>query len=196
MKGVNNMKTKTKYFKKAICFIAVIALMLSSSAFTASAADRTKTVSYSTSYDFSISPSQLSDYMNSPAAYIPATYYYNDGVYKGTLSLTYAACSAPVYVDGYLKVTIFATYSGTVTAPPLSKTVTYNTSYPFTISPSQFPDYMSSPSSYVPSTYYYSDGTYSSTLNLTYAACSAPTPVGNYLQVTIYTTYSGTVYSR
>lgn len=171
-------------------------LMLSSVSLKTFANDRTKTITYDTSYTYLISPSQFQSYMNSPATYVPATYYYNDGLYKGTLNLTYAACSAPTSVDSYLRVTIYTTYSGTVTAPPYSKDITYNTSYTYLISPSQFSNYMSSPASYVPSTYYYNDGTYSGTLNLTYAACSAPTSVDNYLRVTIFTDYSGTVYSK
>lgn len=190
------MKSRINSLKKVICFAVIIVLMLSGLRISAIAGDRTKTVSYDTSYTFLIDPSQFSSYMSSPASYIPSTYNYNDGTYKGTLNLTYAACSAPISVGSKLQVTIFATYSGTVTAPPLSKTVTYSTSYTFIINPAQFPNYMNSPASYVPSTYYYSDGTYQGTLNLTYAACSAPISVGNDLKVTIFTDYSGTVYSK
>lgn len=196
MKGVYKMKSRINSFKKVICFTVITILMLSGSRINALAGDGTKTVSYDTSYTFLIDSSQLASYMNSPASYIPSTYNYNDGTYKGTLNLTYSACSAPTSVGTKLQVTIYANYSGTVTAMPLSKTVTYSTSYTFTISPSQFSNYMNSPASYVPSTYSYNDGTYQGTLNLTYAACSAPTSVGNYLKVTIYTTYSGTVYSK
>ena len=93
--------------------------------------------------------------------------------------------------------TNITTYSGTVSAPAETKTITHDRTYTFIIYPSQFQDYMNSPASYVPATYYYDDGTYKGTLNLTYAACSAPTPKGNpigsFLEVRIFTTYSGTV---
>lgn len=190
------MVSRMNKFRKAVCFAVIIILMLNLVNLTAFAADRTKTVTVDKSYTFVISPSQFPSYMSSPSSYVPSTYYYNDGTYKGTLNLTYAACSAPTSVGNDLQVTIFTKYSGTVTAPAESKTITYSTSYTYSINPSQFPDYMSSPASYVPATYNYNDGTYKGTLNLTRAACSAPTAVGNYLQVTIFTDYSGTVYYK
>ncbi|WFR58048.1 hypothetical protein QA584_03015 [Anaerocolumna sp. AGMB13025] len=190
------MNSRIKFSKLAVCFMVMAVLVLNGMSITAFAGDRQKTVSYDQTYSFTITPSQFPDYMYSAASHVPATYYYNDGTYKGTLSLTYAACSAPISVGNYLKVDIYTTYSGTVYAPDQSKTVSYDQSYTFTITPAQFSDYMNSPRSYVPASYYYNDGTYSGLLNLNYAACSAPIAVGNYLEVRIFTTYTGTVYSK
>lgn len=183
----------SKILKKVVCFMVLCTLMLNGLSITAKAGETTKTVTYEQTYTFLINPSQFSNYMNSPAAYVPSTYFYNDGTYKGTLSLTYAACGAPTAVGSYLEVKIFTKYTGTVTAPDTTKTVTQSVTYTFTIYPSQLSNYMNSPASYVPSTYNYNDGTYSGTLYLTYAACGAPTPVGNFLEVKIFTQYSGTV---
>lgn len=194
------MSFRIKFSKKAVCFMVMMALMLNGLSLTVFAGEKSKTVSYETAYTFTISYTQFPDYMNSPSSYVPATYYYNDGTYKGTLNLTYAACSAPTAVGNYLEVKIFTTYSGTVYADDESKTTTYDKTYTFVINPTQFPNYMNSPSSYVPATYYYDDGTYRGTLGLTYAACSVPTatgnPIGSQLEVKIFTTYSGTVFHK
>jgi hypothetical protein len=190
------MNSSFKFSKLVVCFMVITVLLLNGMSITAFADDRQKTVSYDQTYSFTITPSQFPDYMYSAASHVPATYYYNDGTYKGMLSLSYAACSAPTAVGNYLEVKIYTTYSGTVYAPDLSKTVSYDQTYTFTITQSQFPDYMNSPRSYVPASYYYNDGTYSGSLTLTYAACSAPTAVGNYLEIKIFTTYTGTVYSK
>lgn len=190
------MVSRMYKFRKVLCFAFIAVLMLQVLTLTAFADDRTKTVTVDQSYTYIITPAQFPSYMGSPSSYVPATYNYNDGTYKGTLSLSYAACSAPISVGSNLQVTIYTKYTGTVTAPAESKTITYSTSYSFTITPAQFSNYMSSPASYVPSTYNYNDGSYHGTLNLTRAACSAPTAVGNYLQVTIFTDYSGTVYYK
>lgn len=179
--------------------MAILVLMISSLTLTAFAADETKAVTFDKTYTFVISPSQFPSYMNSPSSYVPSTYYYDDGIYKGTLKLTSAICSSPTAtgspIGSQLGVKIFTKYAGTVIAK--TKTVTYNKNYTFVVSPSQFPNYMNSPSSYVPSTYYYNDGAYKGTLKLTSAVCSSPTatgsPVGSQLGLTIFTKYSGTV---
>ncbi len=188
------MTSRINIFRKTICFMVVLVLVFSSLSFAVSAAN-SKTVTYETSYSFVIYSSQLNDYMSSPYSYVPATYNYNDGTYKGTLNITYAACGAPTSAGGiFLNVTIYTRYSGTVYGNE-PKSITYETSYSFVIYSSQLNDYMSSPYSYVPATYDYYDGTYRGRLNITYAACGAPTSAGgNFLNVTIYTRYSGTVY--
>lgn len=194
MKGDLKMSSKINFFKKVSCFMIILALMITSLSTTALAADRSKTVTYETTYTFLITPSQYPDYMNSPSSYVPTTYKYNDGTYKGTLNLTYATCYAPDGVVGtYLRVKILTKYTGTVLALVPSKSVTYEKTYKFLISPSQFPDYMNVPSSYVPPVYFYNDGTYSGYIYLSYAVCLSPTAVGNYLEVGISTRYSGTV---
>ncbi len=185
--------------KKAVCFMVIIVLMLVSLSFTAFAVDETKTVNYNKTYTFVINSSEFPTYMYSPSTCVPATYYYDDGTYKGTLNLTNASCSSPTPVGNpvgsKLEVTITATYSGTVLAHK-TKTVTYDKDYTFVVTSSEFPTYMYSPSTCVPATYYYDDGTYKGTLNLTSAYCSSPTPVGSMLQVTISATYSGTVLEK
>lgn len=104
--------------KKAVYFMVILVLMLSSMSFTAFAGDETKTVTSDKTYTFVISPSQFPNYMNSPSSYVPSTYYYDDGTYKGTLNLTSAACSSPTAtgspIGSQLGVKIFAKYSGTV----------------------------------------------------------------------------------
>jgi hypothetical protein len=190
------MTSKTNISRKVVCYIVTLVLMLTSSSFTALAAE-TKTVTYEKTYTFVINSSQLPNYMNSPSTYVPQTYAYDDGTYTGTLNLTSALCSSPTVTGNQLQVSIYVTYSGTVSVPAKTKTVTYEKTYTFVISSSQIPDYMNSPSSHVPSTYYYNDGTYVGTLSLKSASCSSPTPTGNpigsQLQVSIWATYSGTV---
>ena len=100
--------------KKAVCFMVIIVLMLVSLSFTAFAVDETKTVTYNKTYTFVINSSEFPTYMYSPSTCVPATYYYDDGTYKGTLNLTSAYCSSPTPVGSMLQVTISATYSGTV----------------------------------------------------------------------------------
>lgn len=186
-----------KITKKVTCFLLATLLILTSLSSTVLASDLTKTVTHDKTYTFLINPSDFPKYMDLPSSYIPQTYYYNDGTYKGTLYLTLAYCSAPAGMVGdYLRVNIYAKYSGTVVAPAPSKNVTISKTYTFQIRPSQLPDYMSSPSSYVPQAYYYNDGTYSGYIYLTYAACSAPTSHGDYLYVSIFTEYSGSVIKR
>ena len=182
-----------KISKKATCFLLVLTLILSSLGSTALASTVSKTATYEYTYNFLINPSDFPKYMSSPSSYVPQTYNYNDGTYNGTLYLVSAACHAPLGMSGqYLKVEIHAKYSGTVKAPSPSKSVTKKVDYTFQIRPEQFPDYMSSPSSYVPSVYYYNDGTYSGYIYLKSAACSVPTSKNGYLHVTIFTEYSGT----
>jgi hypothetical protein len=190
-------------FKKSVCLMLILVIMLCSLSLTSFAADETKTVTYDKAYTFVISSSQLPTYLYSPSSCVPATYYYDDGTYKGTLNLTSASCSSPTPtgnpVGSKLEVTISAKYSGTVIARK-TKTVTYDTSYTFLISSPQLPIYLYSPSSCVPTTYYYDDGTYKGTLNLSSATCSSPTPagdpVGSKLLVTISAKYSGTVFEK
>ncbi len=197
------MKSMTNICKKTMYFMLIFVLMLSGLSLTARADDVTKTVTYEKAYTFVITPSQFPTYMYSASSCVPSTYNYDDGLYKGTLSLSYAGCSSPTPtgnpVGSMLQVTITATYSGTVTIRS-SKTVTYEKAYTFVITPSQFPTYMYSASSCVPSTYNYDDGLYKGTLSLSYAGCSSPTPTGNpvgsMLQVTITATYTGTVYEK
>ncbi len=183
-----------KISKKVTCFLVILVLMLTNLSTTVLASNTSKTVTHNATYTFLINPSEFPNYVSSPSSYIPSTYRYNDGTYKGTLYLTQAYCSPPDgMVGNYQRIRVHAKYTGTVTVLVPSKSVTYEKNYTFQISPSQLPDYMNSPSLYVPPVYYYNDGTYGGYIYLSYAACSAPTYVGNYLEVTIFTRYSGTV---
>ncbi len=183
----------SKISKKVTCFLLILMLVLTNLSTTTLASSVYKTVTHDTTYTFLITPSDFPKYMASPSSYVPSTYRYNDGTYKGTLNLTLAYCSPPSrMVGGYLEVKVHAKYSATVTAIVPSKSVTYEKAYTFQIRPSQLPSYMSSPSSYVPPVYYYNDGTYSGYIYLSYAACAVPSSAGNYLNVTITTRYSGT----
>ncbi len=79
-------------------------------------ARKTKTVTYNYLYTKEIDASDFNNYANSPAAYVPQAYYYNDGTYSGNLSLASAVCWSPSYIAPYrLMVRINVTYSGTVT---------------------------------------------------------------------------------
>lgn len=188
------MSTKRVIFKKATCFMLILLFMLASLSTTAQASERSKTVTYEKEYTFLIVPSQFPNYMSSPSSYVPATHEYNDGEYKGTLNLKYAYCYAPDGLSGnYLRVKIFAQYSGTVSVLVRSKSVTYSKTYTVRIRPSELPNCLASPSSYVPPVYYYDDGTYKGYIYLSYASCSSPTAAGDYLDVRIPTRYSGTV---
>lgn len=183
----------TRFLKKASCSLLIMVVMLSSLSTTVLASSVSKTATYETTYTFLITPSDFPKYMNSASTYVPQTHRYNDGTYKGTLNLTLAYCSPPSgMVGNYLQVKVHAKYSGTVTALVPSKSVTHEQTYTLQIRPSQLPDYMKSPSSFVPPVYYYNDGTYSGYIYLSYAACSVPTSSGDYLYVTISTRYSGT----
>lgn len=188
------MSSKINVLKKVTCFLVLLALMLTNLSTTALASERSKTATYETTYTFLITASQFPNYMNSPSSYVPSTYQYNDGTYKGTLNLTYASCYAPDGLSGYyIRVKIIAKYTGTVSVLVPSKSVTYTKTYKILISPSELPNYMNSPSLYVPPVYYYNDGTYIGYIYLSYAAYSSSTTVGNYLEVSISTRYAGTV---
>lgn len=186
-----------KISKKVTCFLLIMVLMLTSLSSTVLASNLSKNVTYTKTYSFVIDPQDYPKYYESPSTYVPYTYYYNDGTYQGTLTLNYAYCGPPDGVVGnFIRLNIHANYSGTVVVPNPSKSVTVSRTYTFQIRPEQLPDYMSSPSSYVPPVIYYDDGSYSGYIYLSYAACGAPNSSGNYLYVTISTQYSGTVIKK
>ncbi len=187
------MTSRTNVFKKTMCFLLIFVLLLSSWSLTVFAVDETKTVNDSRMYYFIVSPSEFANYANSPASYVSSTISYNDGTYRGTLSLTRAMCWSPTYMEGMLQVRICAEYSGTVYARK-TKTETYNYLYTQEIDASYFNNYANSPASYVPQTYYYNDGTYSGNLSLASAVCWSPSYISpGRLMVRINVTYSGTV---
>ena len=186
-----------KFSKKVTCLLVTMIFMLTCFSTTALASAATKNVTYDTTYTLLISPSDFPKYMSSASSYVPQTYRYKDRTHQGTLNLTLAYCSPPSgMVGNYMQIKIHAKYSGTVTVLVPSKSVTYEKTYTFRIKPSLFPNYMSSPSSYVPPVYYYNDGNYSGYIYLSYAACLAPYSAGDYLDVRIATKYSGTVVYR
>ena len=196
-RGLNKMTSRTNVFKKTMCFLLIIVLLLSSWSLTVFAIDESKTANYSSLFTCIINASDFDKYANSPASYVSQTYYYNDGTYRGTLNLTRAMCWSPTYISpGVLQVRINAEYSGTVYARR-TKTVTNNYLYTQEIDASYFNNYANSPASYVPQTYYYNDGTYSGNLSLTSAVCWSPSYISpGRLMVRIDVTYSGTVTER
>ncbi len=186
------MTSTTSVSKKTVCFMLIFVIVLSCGSLSVFATDETKTVTYNSLYTFIVSPSEFINYANSPSSYVSPTYYYDDGTYRGTLNLSSAVCWSPIVIGNQLQVRIYAEYSGTVYARK-TKTVSYDRLYTFIVSPSEFSNYANSPSSYVSPTYYYDDGTYRGTLNLTSAVCWSPIVMGSQLQVRINASYSGTV---
>jgi len=191
------------FMKKSVCCMLVIVLMLSSLSLIAFANGESKTVTYDKSYTFVMDSSQVSNYLRSPSNYVPTSYKYDDGTYKGTLKLTIAKTNAPTIINSSygitFRVTIYTRYSGTVTSR-MTKTVTRKRSYTFVMDSSQVSNYLRSPSNYVPTSYKYDDGTYKGTLKLTSAKTYAPTIINNSygitFRVTIYANYSGTVMEK
>jgi hypothetical protein len=176
--------------------------MLTNLSTTVLAANQSKTITHEIIYTFLITPSDFPKYYNSPSSYVSPTYKYNDGKYKGTLNLKSSFCCVPDGMYGYyLRVKVYTFYSGTVSTIvvptlPKSKKVTYSNTYSFLISPSQLSFYRNFPSSYVPSVFYYNDGTYSGYINLVYANPSVPYSTVGLLNITIYTQYAGTVFLK
>ncbi len=194
MKGDQKMSSRINVSKKAISFIVMLVLILASLSTPALASNQSKTVTREATYTFFADYEEVKEYCGSPRNYVPSTQSYDDGIYKGTLSIA-SITGYPTYIaENVLEVKIYVTYSGTVYAYVTTKNVYCETTYTFYVHSSQLSFYTYYPSSHISPTYIYNDGIYEGILNLSYCTCSSPIyAIGGYYWVTINAGYFGAV---
>lgn len=191
------MSSRINLFKKGICITVIMVLMLTCFTSTALASNLTKTVTRERTYTFYTDYNEAANYLGSPRSYIPLTISYDDGIYKGTLNIATTEGYVSYVKENVLEVKIKAKYTGTVTAYITSKIVTYTSSYSYFVPYSINSNYDWVADFYLPTTYNYDDGTYKGILSLDYSYCVPDNkPIGNYIWVTVYASYSGMAYLK
>lgn len=160
---------KKRSIKASICLVMALAIILSFSTTSVfAAATKVVTVTQSAS---AVGPLSVANFIQSEFI-ATSTYSYDDGTYKGTLRCTGISNWTQTY-DHYdtvnqvpnFKYTFTATYSGTVTEYPLTKTVSV-VKAASAVGPLNVADFIKREFQAV-STYSYDDGSFKGTLKCT-----------------------------